>query len=363
MKALMLALALLSGVAMADAQGTDAPSHKPYRPTYRTDGAGVKPRNVILLISDGAGLSEIWAAATANHGTLNVMNCRNNGYVTTRSASAYITDSAASGTAIATGRKTSNGHVGVDSVGRPMENIVERLSGRGMACGIVSNDLITGATPSAFYAHVGDRDQADSIMMWLDRTPAMFVIAGGDPAQPTMQTLAPRLDRAGMVVCEGIDKLAQQPADKRTVCFDTDRYDEGFRLIEAAFDECVGRLAVDPDGFFLMMEGCKIDHGGHDNDLGKCVDEYLSFDRLVGRAMEFADRDGQTLVVVMSDHETGGLVVLDGNYATGEVEGKFTTDYHTGVPVPVFSYGAGSDRFTGFVDNTEIVGRILSLLE
>ena len=337
-------------------------AYRPYQPSYRTDGVLKNPKNIILMISDGAGLSQIWAAATANKGALNVINCRSTGYLRTDPADDYNTDSAAAGSAIATGQKTRNRYIGVDTAGNILPNIVEYLSTKGVKCGIVSNDNIAGATPSTFYAHCSERSLTDSILSYLLHTPAAFVAGGGNLRNEKMQQLVRRLEKAGYVVCEGISNLNKQSANKQVICFDTDRYDAGYRLIETAFDESVHRLA-NPKGFFLMIEGAKIDGGGHARNINQCVDEYLSFDRVVGKALEFADNDGETLVIITSDHETGGLVLLDGNYGTGNILGYFATTDHTGTPVPVFSYGPRSDRFTGFIDNTEIFEKVVSFFE
>ena len=337
-------------------------AYVPYRPSYRTDGGVESPKNVILLISDGAGLSQIWAAATANRGALNVMNCRTMGYLQTNPSDDYNTDSAAAGTAIATGGKTRNRHIGVDHSGAPAENIVERLAAAGMACGIVSNDGLAGATPSAFYAHQQERNMTEAILSDLLRSPASLVIAGG--GRQRNGELIDRLEEVGVGVCESIGELKTMPQrdGERIVCLDADRPGDGYRVIEMAFDESIRRLSGDPDGFFLMVEGAKIDSGGHDNDIDRCVDEYLSFDRMVGRALEFADRNGETLLIVTSDHETGGLVLIDGDYATGSVLGHFATNDHTGAPVPIFAYGPSSGKFSGFIQNSDIKDKIIESL-
>jgi alkaline phosphatase len=317
---------------------------------------------VILLISDGAGLSQIWAAATANSGALNVMNCHTTGYLITTPSDDYNTDSAAAGTALATGQKTRNRHIGVDHSGAPVENVIERLAATGMACGIVSNDGVAGATPSAFYAHQPERGMTEAILNDMLSSPASLIIAGG--GRQRNPEFIDQLEEAGFAVCEGIDALKAMPMREggQTVCLDSDRYDDGYRVIETVFDESVRRLSNDPDGFFLMMEGSKIDSGGHDNDINRCIDEYLSFDRMVGKAIEFADHNGETLVVIVSDHETGGLVLIDGNYETGSVLGHFVTNDHTGTPVPVFSYGPSSNKFSGFIQNSDIMRKILDSL-
>jgi alkaline phosphatase len=110
-----------------------------------------------------------------------------------------------------------------------------------------------------------------------------------------------------------------------------------------------------------MLEGAQIDWGGHNNDLEYVVREELDFDKVVGQALKFADENRETLVIVTADHETGGLSLLDGNLKTGFVYGKFSSNDHTAVMVPVFSYGPGSALFTGVYSNTEIFEKIIQL--
>ena len=110
-----------------------------------------------------------------------------------------------------------------------------------------------------------------------------------------------------------------------------------------------------------MIEGAKIDGGGHSNSMGFTITEYLSFDKLVGQALEFAEKDKETLVIVTSDHETGGLVVLDVDQNNRKVLGNFATNDHTGIPVPIMAFGPGAENFTGFLDNTDIAKIIYRL--
>lgn len=116
-------------------------------------------------------------------------------------------------------------------------------------------------------------------------------------------------------------------------------------------------------GFFLMVEGAKIDYAGHSRCLPGSVIETLSFDLAVAEALKFADSNGETLVVVTADHETGGLTLIDGDEATGRIMGVYVSDDHTPVMLPVFAYGPGSDRFRGTYRNTEIPRRIKSLIK
>lgn len=339
--------------------------HSTYLPTYKSDHGKVKPRNVILLISDGAGFSSFWAAATANGGYLNATNIKHVGFSNTSSANDYTTDSAAGGTAMSTGEKTNNRHIGMDANGKEIANLPERLAKIGIRSGIMSNDKVTGATPSSFYAHRTERDQSDSIAADLSRSPASLIIAGyHDAFGANNEAILNRVKAGGFEVYKGIANLPKNGTNKKVLCFDGDRPEENFRMLENAFDESVKFLSANnKKGFFLMLEGAKIDHGGHNNKLNIIVDEYLSFDRVIGKALQFADNDGETLVVITSDHETGGLIVFDGNYKTGTVAGTFTTTDHTGLPVPLLSYGPGADQFTGFIQNADISNKVFDLLK
>lgn len=335
--------------------------HEIYKPTFKTDALKVAPKNVILLISDGAGFSQLWAAATANGGQLNVTQLKQAGYSNTVPANDYNTDSAAGATAMSIGEKTNNRFIGMSASGQKQDNIVEKLSARGLRCGIVSNDKLTGATPSSFFAHQTERDWSDKIAADVVNSPAALII-GGYPSAFDQSGLTEQVKAKGFEITKGLAALKDVPVGKRVICFDNDRAEDNFRLIEPAFDEAVKRLGHHKKGFFLMIEGAKIDGGGHSNKISQCIDEYLSFDRLIGKAIKFADEDKETLVLITSDHETGGLIVVDGNYQEGTILGSFTTTDHTGLPVPLFSYGPGSAHFRGFLQNADIPNKILELI-
>jgi len=339
--------------------------HTIYQPTYKSDNGKKKPKNVILLISDGAGFSEFWAAATANGGYLNATNIKHVGFSNTAPANDYNTDSAAGATAMATGEKTNNRYIGMDKDGKKIPDLPEILAEMGVRSGIVSNDKITGATPSSFFAHRTERDQSDSIALDLQHSPVSLVIGGYPQAFGANQdAISNKVKASGFEVFKGIDKLPTYKEHKKVICFDADRKEDNFRLIERVFDQSVNFLSADnKEGFFLIMEGAKIDGGGHSNNIKQCIDEYLSFDKVIGKALKFADDNGETLVLITSDHETGGLILFDGDYKTGKVTGTFTTNDHTGLPVPLLSYGPGAENFTGFLQNSDIPKKVISLLK
>ncbi|KGE13772.1 alkaline phosphatase [Sphingobacterium deserti] len=348
-----------------------------YQPANKSK-LGQKPKNVILLISDGAGLSQLWAAAMANRGQLNVLRMPYTGYLYTGSTDNYHTDSAAGGSALATGVKTKNRYIGVDTLGHPVTNIPDKLASKNIVSGIVSNDRVTGATPSSFYTHVQERDMSDSIAYDLLDSKLSLVVGGFHPAfAKNDSTLLAKLTEKGFDIRKGINSMTAD-TDKRLMVFAEDKVSRvwdklsseqekiqtDYRMIEDAFAPSVAYLKkkANKKGFFLMMEGAKIDGGGHGNSMPFSITEYLSFDRLVGEAMAFADKDGETLLIVTSDHETGGMVILDANKNTGHVLGNFATTDHTGIPVPLAAYGPGAEKFQGFVDNSEIAAKIYDLL-
>ena len=111
-----------------------------------------------------------------------------------------------------------------------------------------------------------------------------------------------------------------------------------------------------------MVEGSQIDWGGHDNNLDYIISETLDFDKACAVALDFAARDGETLVIITADHETGGLSIPGGDLKAGKPEGKFSTGDHSAIPVPLYSAGPGSDQFHGFIDNTDIFRTMVNLL-
>ena len=129
--------------------------------------------------------------------------------------------------------------------------------------------------------------------------------------------------------------------------------------LQKSFTKTVDILSKNNEGFFLMTEGAQVDYGGHANNLPYVATEVMDFDKVVGKALQFADDDGQTLVIVTADHETGGLTLLGGDYSRGFVFGQFATNDHTAIPVPVFAYGPGSQSFRGVYENTELFSKIL----
>uniref|UniRef100_UPI001F3DFFAE alkaline phosphatase n=1 Tax=Rhodohalobacter sp. 614A TaxID=2908649 RepID=UPI001F3DFFAE len=135
-----------------------------------------------------------------------------------------------------------------------------------------------------------------------------------------------------------------------------ERGDQMLQLTQAALE----KASQDPDGFFMMIEGSQIDWGGHDNNAEYVLGEMKDFDAVISAVIDFAEQDGNTLVVISADHETGGLTMPYGE-VDGTFKHEFSTSGHTALHVPVFSYGPKGELFEGRYDNTGIARKMFEV--
>ncbi len=319
------------------------------------------PKNVILLIGDGMGLAQVYAAYTASCGNLNITTIDQIALVKTNSASDYITDSGAGGTAIACGEKTTNGMIGITPEKVPLTSILKHASARRLSTGIVSTCDVTHATPASFVASAESRKMTEKIAYQYHTCGIDVFIGGGSDhfiRRSDNLNLFDSLQNRNFKVVQTIPAMMEVKSGKMAALLYPEhppKISEGRGdMLSLSTDKAISLLSQNKKGFFLMIEGSQIDWGGHDNDFEYVVNEVLDFDRAVGIALDFAKKNGETLVIVTADHETGGLANLEGNFTTGHAGGKFITDNHSGIPVPLFAYGPGSHLFKGLIENTEI---------
>jgi alkaline phosphatase len=329
---------------------------------------GKKPKNVVLFIADGMSLPHMHAALTANRGRLFLENFKHMGFLKTHSAENYITDSAAGGTALATGQKTYNAAIGVDMDKKPIKTILQEASDKGLATGLVSTSAITHATPASFIAHQPHRNMYEEIAADFLKTDIDVFIGGGYnhfTKRKDGRNLVEELKAKGYRVEQDMNTISTINSGKLAGLMAEEhapRMEERSDMLEVATSTALNILSNNKKGFFLMVEGSQIDWGGHAGSTIYVVEDMLDLDRTVGLALEFASKNRETLVIVTSDHETGGMTILDGNYETGMVKGAFSTGGHTGIMVPVMAWGPGAAEFTGIMDNTEVHTKIKKLL-
>ena len=327
-----------------------------------------KPKNVIMMIGDGMGTAQVFAGITANGGHLFLDNFKQVGFSKTQSSNGYITDSAAGGTALSTGQKTYNGAIGVNTDTVAIKTVLEMAEGKGLATGLVSTSAITHATPASYIAHQGSRGSYEDIAADFLKTDIDVFIGGGYKhfaQRKDKRDLTSELKQKGYQVLRNMDEIAQVKSGKLaglTADEHNDIFSKRKMSLPLATQTALNILDQNKNGFFIMIEGSQIDWGGHQNHVGYIVGEMLDFDQTIGKALEFAAKDGETLIIVTADHETGGMALVGGDMKAGKVKGAFPTGDHTAVMVPVFAYGPGAENFTGIMENTDIPKKIMSLL-
>lgn len=340
---------------------TASNSSKVYIPTYKTDQKELPVKNVILLIGDGNGLSQISSAVLANNGALSVTQLKSIGFIKTQSADDFTTDSAAAGTALATGQKTNNRAIGTDSLRQPIPNIMEILQKRNFSTGVITTDEITGATPASFYAHREERSDAEGISKDLLKSKLNLFVAGGGEAFGKTSL------GSKFKLLPSVKEMQNTTADTVGVFISQNRVPSVLEgrgeLLADATKYSLEFLSKKKKPFFLMIEGAQIDSFGHVNNAAGIVAETIDFDTAIAQALMFADKNEGTLVIVTADHETSGFAIPQGNVKKRKIEGDFITNDHTATMVPIFSYGPHSQDFQGVYENNEVFNKILSVLK
>jgi len=328
-------------------------------------------RNIILLIGDGMGLSQISAGMYSNDNSFSLEQFKTIGLHKTTAHNDLITDSAAAATAFSTGKKTKNGAIGLDSIGREVPTIIEILSEVGMGTGLVASSSITHATPAAFIAHRQSRGEQYGIAEDLAQSDLDFFIGGGlryFNKRPDGNNLIKKLEKNSFEIYSSDNKQLNQiqinPLKKFAFFTANEhpvKYSEGRENLANATLKAIQYLNEKEAGFFLMVESSQIDWGGHDNDADYVISEMLDFNQVILQALEFARKDKNTLLIVTGDHETGGLSIEQGS-KMNDLSLDFSTGGHTAALIPIFAFGPGAENFAGIYDNTAVFSKILQSL-
>ncbi len=323
------------------------------------------------------------------------------GLCTTFSADRNITDSSASGTAIATGSKTDNGKLGVDPEGNELKSMAYTFKEQGYRIGIMSSVPANHATPASFYGHDMDRGDYYNISLQIPESGFDFIAGSGllqfNGKNNDQEPIDKVLESKGYDVCFGLDELAAstdeagvvvvQPSQKNAEALnyeidrDTEFKEDRLGEVLAAAIDYLG----DEKPFFIMCEGGEIDWAAHDNNMMTMTDAILRFDEAVKVAYDFyLEHKDETLIIVTADHETGGITIGSGHSSmidwagiekayeeageTSRAENRaISTEHnigwasygHTGGPVPIYAIGKGAGKFCGRMDNTDIYAKVV----
>ena len=295
-----------------------------------------KANNYIMLIGDGMGINQTHLPEVYNHDRFESEAVEannftdgenffygylfpNQGYARTHEIGGGVTDSAASGTALATGSKTTNGRIGRDKDKNDLKSITEIAGDLGMATAVMSTEGRKGATPAAFCSHADARDMYDEIVASQEETVAKY---------------------GTLIKC------------------DYDYY-TGLGIsyyMERTITNTLNELDKNEKGFFMMYEEAYIDKHSHNQDLEKATWAVYRFNQAIGLFMEYAFYHPDTMVLITADHETGGLTDLAGVY-------KYSHGDHTAKLVPVFAYGVGTEVFHDQeIENVQIPKTIAKMM-
>ena len=324
-----------------------------------------RPKNIILMIGDGMGLSQISAGMYANGNELELEKFPIIGLQKTYASDNLVTDSAASATAFACGVKTYNKAIGVTPDKKAVPSILEEAEKNGLLTGLIATSTIVHATPASFIAHQPLRTMYDEIATDFLKTDIDLFIGGGkkhfDEQRADETSLIPAFINKGYTVSSMLDKEVSD------IDFKSANKIAHFTANDAPVPAALGREYLteastkaasflkrkSTKGFFLMIEGSQIDWGGHANDTKYIITEMIDFNKAIGEILKFAKKDKETLVIITADHETGGFALNTGS-RMDSIAGVFTSDYHTATMVPVFAYGPGAGLFNGIYENTAI---------
>ena len=289
------------------------------------------------------------------------------GVVDTHWASNDITDSAAAGTALASDHKTNNAMLGVNPDSIPVKTVLEVMAEQGKETGIVVSSYVTHATPAAFYAKVPHRKQYEDIAVQVAENPYLNLIIGGgmkhfNQRKDSLDLVARMENELGWKVYDTLDNIDITCKKYAVMANDNHMPPAAERgdFLPRAVKTALKTLDSAENGFFLMVEGSQIDFACHGNDSTWMMDEMLDFDYAIKVALDYAKEKGNTLVVVTADHETGGLTLPDPQGKYTNVVFNYSTGSHTCLPVLVYAYGPGAEQFTGWMQNTELKGKILN---
>lgn len=331
------------------------------------------PTNIILLIGDGMGLTQISAAMYSNNNRLALAKFPVIGFHKSHAANELITDSAAGGTAIACGIKTNNGNIGTDENGLPTISILEELDSMNFSTGMIVTSTIVHATPAAFAAHRARREMYEEIALdYLDANVDLLIGGGRQYFQNREmddRDLINEFENKGYVVVDQLYTTMNKikwPLDKNLLYFTADKQpltvSGGRNYLSFAVRQGVQYLEQKSNkGFFLLVEGSQIDWMNHANDGRGVVMETLDFDRAIWEAVQYANRKGNTLVLVTADHESGGMSI-EADSRMNKLKYGFTTNGHTAAMIPVFAYGPGANLFRGIYENTSIYHKMRAAL-
>lgn len=331
-----------------------------------------KKTNVILFIGDGMSLAQWQTGMIMSDEPLNIERMHSVGIVQTNSLTDFDGDGPSHGTAIASGINTRKGAVGIDSDNKPLKSIIEYASENGLATGIVSANTLFEGSIVPFVAHVESRMQREDIAQaYVIQAPDVFIGGGMKyfSNRKDQKDLLEELRGKGFHIAKSIEEIQNvRGGNLAGFTSETDMPDisqeHGDTFAKSVY-YAIKLLGQRENGFFLLVGDMFVDRASHAGNAEQVGLATINLDKAIGIALDFAEREENTLVIVVGGPEASGMTLVGGNLQDRKVVAKWTMPgmIHTGTMVPVFSYGAGSDKLQGIMKNTDLFFRIKSLLQ
>ncbi len=329
------------------------------------------PKNLILFIGDGMGFNYVNAKLLTQKENA-FREFKSVGIVITVSADKLITDSANGATAFATGYRVNNGSISQTPDGKNLTTLFDYVRSEfGIATGLISTSAITHATPAAFSSNVKTRKMENEIAKQYTEKNLDVVIGGGrhfflpedlEGKRDDGLNLIEKIKENNYTYFETIDELKEYDGSNKLYALlemnALPKAAERDYSLAHLTDAALKNLSRNENGFILMVEGSQIDWSGHDNDQENLMHEMQDFLEAIETALKFAEKDGNTLILVTADHETGGMTITGGSLEENTLKMSFSTTGHSAASVPLFAKGPGEGYFRGIFDNYQ-VGRNL----
>lgn len=331
-------------------------------------------KNIIYLIGDGMSLSAVTMMELEDNDEETIFDrAENIALQKSWSLDNRVTDSAAAGTALATGHKTNNTMLGMLPDGSSVESLMELASEHGMATGLVVTTTIQHATPAAFYAHIASRHEYSEIARQLLASQIDLAIGGGmshfDALYEGRDMALQAIAEAGFTFHDELSDGTWSGDERHMAILSDGEVQERSDYLREATERAIATLEAQggDNGFVLMVEGSLIDGMAHGNDAEAMKCEMADFMAAAEAAVAYAERTPGTLVVITGDHETGGLSIVscDADFCLSEqgIEYRWGTRGHSAQMVPIYLYGTGAELINGIMENAELGQRLKSLIE
>ena len=334
-------------------------------------------KNVIFMIGDGTGIAQLYSGQLQEvgpNGYLHAQRLPITGIVKIHAEDDLITDSASGATAYSCGIKTKNGVIAQDSDGNECVTLLELSQKAGMKTGLVATSGVTHATPASFATHIDSRNKYSEIAEQLVESEVDVILGGGleyflplDSAgsnRADQLNLLSNFEEQGYAIVLNRQAMIEENSDKIVGLFSPGGLPSENRIpsLSEMTSKALENLSSKENGFFLMVEGSQIDWGGHANNTPYVLREVKDFDDAIGVVLSFAEQNPGTLVIITSDHETGGMTINGVNRENTVVDIAWTSTGHTGTPIPLMAYGPHAVEFSGWWDNTDIGKKVADLL-